>query len=154
MLKNPFMTDKDWENNWHPNFTRQENWGDPNKIYRELVIRLQTTRSMSGKPTRINCAFATTGHARNSKHYLGQAADIVIMGLPLSLQFFYAIRAGFRGIGVYPYWNTPGLHVDVRPLDDGHPIDMWFRDKNGLYESNMSTKTFTKIIRGDYDALK
>jgi len=34
----------------------------------------------------------------------------------------------FGAIGAYPYWNQPGLHIDMRE-DNVY----WYRDKKGKY---------------------
>ena len=152
-MNGDLMTAKDWESTWHPNFTIKEKWGDPMKVVKELVMRLQTMRSMCAKPVILHTVYATSGHLEHSQHYLGRAADLHIKGLPLSIQLYYAIRAGFHGIGVYPYWEHPGLHCDVRRLEDGYPNHMWLRNDKGLYHS-VDVSTYMKIIRGDYDNIK
>ena len=58
------------------------------------------------------------------------AADIVIKKLTLQEMFQLAAFCGFRGIGVYPFWNTPGIHVDTRPWEH---IATWMRNQKGTY---------------------
>jgi len=105
---------------------------------------------MCAEPVNLHTVYATSGHLANSQHYQGRAADLHIAHLPLSIQFYYAIRAGFRGIGVYPYWNSPGLHCDVRALKDGYPVAMWYRDIEGKYHT-VDEHIYIDIMRGKYD---
>jgi len=83
----------------------------------KIQLRIQVMRTETDKSIRINCAYDLEGHSRGSRHALGLAADIVIRGLSLQEQFEAAWKSGFRGIGVYPDWITPGIHVDVRQIE-------------------------------------
>lgn len=82
---------------------------------------------------RINAAYDVDGHSPASQHYLGKAADIVIFekgrdALPLYEQYELVRRHGlFPGIGVYPHWNTPGLHIDLGPRRQ------WWKPESGPY---------------------
>ncbi len=53
--------------------------------------------------------------------------------LPLLRQWFIAERWGWGGIGLYPFWNTPGLHLDDRPLARFERGARWWRDSQGNY---------------------
>lgn len=72
-------------------------------------------------------------------HGKGKALDIVIWDvetrkpLPLIQQFLIASRYMWTGIGVYPFWNTPGIHVDTRPMAVSGWKALWWRDKDGNY---------------------
>ena len=49
-------------------------------------------------------------------HGKGEAVDIHIKGISLLCAYALANESGlFGGIGVYPKWNNPGLHLDMRP---------------------------------------
>jgi len=76
--------------------------------------------------------YARSGHAKDSYHYKGMAADLMFPDTPLLEAFFAATRfMDFGGIGVYPYWAPdPGLHVDVRPA---RMRAYWWRDQEGRY---------------------
>ena len=55
------------------------------------------------------------------KHGEGIAIDLVFFkddpgDLPVMEQWAMALRFNWGGIGFYPYWNTPGLHVDMREV--------------------------------------
>jgi len=53
-------------------------------------------------------------HATNSLHYQGRAIDLHMEGLNLGQTARIAMRYFFGGVGLYPGWNHPGLHLDVR----------------------------------------
>ena len=47
-------------------------------------------------------------------------------------QLVFALRFDWGGVGFYPYWNAPGIHVDNR-TDGNHMREIWWRDKGGAY---------------------
>jgi len=53
-------------------------------------------------------------HSRGSCHYDGKAIDLHLEGMMLGHMARIAMRYFFGGIGLYPDWNTPGLHLDIR----------------------------------------
>lgn len=117
----------DWTKIKH--FSPNENWGNPDKVNPYLVIALDALRDSVGKPIIIHCAYSTDGHAKDSMHYNGKAVDIHIVGLNVVDQFLAAERIGlFNGIGVYPFWNSPGLHLDIRTQPG-----RWGRNAAGVY---------------------
>lgn len=113
----PLMTSTEWSDPGVSRFFKLgENWGDPYKLAVPLVSGLVLLREKAGNPIHIHCAFAESGHATNSMHYQGLAADLHIEGLSLPESVMMASKSGFTGIGCYPNWNTPGIHVDCRDL--------------------------------------
>ena len=121
------MDDLFWNKIKH--FTKNENWGDWHKVHPRLIIALDKLRELVGKPIVIHCAYAESGHKKNSQHYLGKAADIHIVGMNVVDQYLAAEKLGlFRGIGIYPYWNNKGLHVDIR-----NKPARWGRNAAGSY---------------------
>ena len=103
------------------NFTEKENWGVPEKMNPVLLLLLDKLRDKVGHVFRINCGYSAERHASKSQHYLGNAVDFVIVGVP----FVQASRllqdallelgvADEVGLGCYPFWNTPGFHIDIR----------------------------------------
>jgi hypothetical protein len=52
-------------------------------------------------------------HSDDSMHYKGRAIDGHFAGLPVRDQALFAMRY-FFGVGCYPDWNNPGIHVDDR----------------------------------------
>jgi len=121
------MTEEDWERITH--FRPSEKWGDWRKVAARLIYCLDLLRTAAGRPIIVHCAYETEGHTAGSYHYLGMAADIHIVGLHVVDQFLLASRLpDFGGIGAYPYWAAPGIHVDI-----GQPGRRWARDANGTY---------------------
>jgi hypothetical protein len=47
------------------------------------------------------------------------------------------------GIGIYPFWNNPGLHRDMR---SGFPL-RWIQDKAGIYHYNPTFEQIANIMR-------
>jgi len=105
------MTDEQWKSIKY--FSPRENWGDPKKVSYTLVKLLDDLRSYIGHPIYVLCG--TQGkHTKHSYHYVGKAADVYCDEIDL-LDFYLASeRFSFGGIGVYPNWAHPGLHLDVR----------------------------------------
>lgn len=73
------------------------------------------------------------------QHGWGKALDLVIKDaktkepLPLVRQFLIAIRyVGWTGVGIYPGWTVPGVHVDTRPKTRFGRRALWWR-KDGVY---------------------
>ena len=96
-----------------------------------LVWLIDEFRDAVGKPFKIHCSWASAGHAEKGYHPKGQALDGHFEGLSLKEQFFLALKFGaFKGIGLYPCWHNPGLHLDIRkePL-----AKIWWQDKAGKY---------------------
>jgi hypothetical protein len=114
-------------------FNPRENWGNPDEMEVALLIRLDHLRGLTGgHGIHINCAYATAGHAPNSYHYKGMAADGYIEDMSLLDQYLLSERVGFKGLGVYGrgVWNTPGLHWDIR---DTLYFSRWTRTASGAY---------------------
>jgi uncharacterized protein YcbK (DUF882 family) len=112
-------------------FTRDEAWGDPDKMDHLLLYTLDDLREYVKKPIHVHCGFESRG--TGGFHPLGLAVDLHIENASLWEQFEAAIRFPFRGIGVYPRWNSPGLHLDMRPLPSGSPRALWACVKPGVY---------------------
>jgi hypothetical protein len=143
------MLPSDWAKykNFPPD-SKIDNWGNPDKIEELLVFNLQELRNLIGLPIFINRAYDLNS-SENSQHRHGTAADCRCPRLSLFDFYTAASRLpAFRGIGVCPEWNTPGLHLDVRMLPaflapralwgwrDGKqvPLDLsCFRPKGGFW---------------------
>lgn len=96
-----------------------------------LIQTLQALRNYTGRPIHIHSGYRREG---GGFHPRGMAADIHIEGLGLVDQYLAAERfAEFGGIGVYPYWNNPGIHVDVRVGEVGLPAARWGSTSRGVY---------------------
>ncbi|OHD53938.1 MAG: hypothetical protein A2Y33_12265 [Spirochaetes bacterium GWF1_51_8] len=69
----------------------------------------------------IHCLWEKSGHTANSKHYTGIACDFHLTGCgflsayELVRQFLEEVNlADSTGWGLYPDWNYPGFHLDLR----------------------------------------
>jgi len=101
------------------------------KIKYSALKKVQKLRTLIGRPIFFN-SITEGKHVKNSAHYSGIAFDIRIGGkgaINWNKMFQYAVDAGFKGIGYYPFWNIPGFHVDDRPCG----FKCWKRLKNGKY---------------------
>lgn len=124
------MTDKDWEKIKY--FKREEFGPNADKMSAQLIYALDHLRHICNRPIRINSAYRAQDPG--STHSAGLAADIVISDLSLMDQYLVAEKTGlFSGIGLYPCWGKPGLHLDVRKLKKGELGKRWIRDKKGDY---------------------
>lgn len=99
-------------------FSAKDNWGDVSKVDSRLIYLLDEFRAFVGQPFIIHCAYERSGHTPNSQHYVGKAVDGHFKNLNWLDQYLMALKFGkFRGIGVYPDWNNPGLHLDIRDAE-------------------------------------
>jgi len=131
-MRGPYMIAEDWKRVRH--FTPDEAWGDRRRVHRNLVFLLDAFRAFIGRPVVIHNAYAQNGHTDESYHYRGMAVDLHVEGLSVFDQFIEATRFEFGGIGVYPFWNNPGLHLDIRPRSGAFaPEARWMRTKAGVY---------------------
>ncbi len=109
-----------------------EKWGDHNLIRVPLVYWLDKLRDIAGRPIVVYCGYEERDRGF---HPRGVAVDFHIKGMSLVDQFLLATKLPFNGVGVYPFWNRPGLHCDVRSLADDGIKDFWMRDKHGNYKN-------------------
>jgi uncharacterized protein YcbK (DUF882 family) len=113
-------------------FKASEFFGDADKMSPQLIFALDHLRAIVNRPIKINSAYRAEDPG--STHKSGLAVDIVISGLSLMDQYLVAEKTGlFAGIGLYPYWATPGLHLDVRKLKKGELGKRWIRDRKDNY---------------------
>ena len=88
-----------------------------------FLQRLDEFREFVGKPIIIHSDYRPNDRGQ---HGLGRAVDIHIVGMNIIDQFLCAEKSGlFSGIGVYPCWNNPGLHLDVRNLGENEYPARW-----------------------------
>ena len=104
-------------------FHRRENWGDPEKMNPNLMFMLDRFRRElpKGLWIKVHCGFDTMGHSENSQHYLGNAVDFHVVGchiLEAESHLHKFLKSNdlfdYVGLGIYPDWNNPGFHIDVR----------------------------------------
>ena len=99
-------------------FKTCENWGDYRKMNVRLIFWLDALRRSVGMPIVIHNGYEEDGHEDGSQHYQGKAVDLHIEGLTVEEQMWEAMSFPFTGMGMYPFWNNPGLHLDTRVFDD------------------------------------
>lgn len=111
-----------------PFFGPKENWGDLEKLnwmipWMCYQIRINMKSPEIDWPMVINCAYETKGHSENSYHYKGLAVDFHFNSpyVPLVNQYSCLEKTlidlkidKFVGFGVYPDWEFPGFHLDLR----------------------------------------
>lgn len=122
-------------------FTREEFGVDFPFMDPLLLRRLDDLRERVGVPIVIHPD--TGGHVADSQHPY-KAVDCHAVGLSLGDFWLAAERDPWlRGIGVYPYWTTPGLHLDTRTSD---LRARWWRDERGAYHP-LSRDTLDDLLR-------
>lgn len=102
-------------------FNKDENWGDPWRMNGLILLLIDVIREEM--EARFVVSFGNMGkHIPGSQHHPGNALD----GYFISNMSFYSqilklenILKGLQvenrvGLGLYPAWNTPGFHIDVR----------------------------------------
>jgi hypothetical protein len=105
-----------------------------------FVLELDRLRQDVGSAFVIhaNGGFAHSGHEENSLHYRGLAVDLHIRQAgserPRDIveQAVLAYKWSSFSIGIYPWWNCPGLHLDGRTAIGRENI-VWFKDQDGRY---------------------
>jgi uncharacterized protein YcbK (DUF882 family) len=107
-------------------FTEKEKWGDSSKMNPALLLLLDKLRHKIDKPFVIHCGYEKSGHSTASRHYSGDAVDFHIADVPFiesidkllkalhEIDFMGDVCAVYVGLGIYPNWNTPGFHLDLR----------------------------------------
>ena len=104
-------------------FSPSERWGNPKKVNGLLLLLLFAIRMLSKQFVGINCAWESAGHASNGQHPKGNAVDWHFSGSDIpfynQIELLETILKKLQvwdriGIGIYPAWNTPGFHLDVR----------------------------------------
>ena len=112
-------------------FFKPSEFSRPDNLDPLLIYSLDALREAAGRPIKINSDYRP---GDPGQHGLGKAVDIVIVGLHVVDQFLLAEKTRlFAGIGIYPFWNRPGIHVDVRTLKPHEPAARWARDASGVY---------------------
>ena len=97
-----------------------------------LVGALDAFREGVGAPVVLHDLIGS-GHEPNGQHPRGKASDLHVVGVSLIDAWLAAERFPvFRGIGLYPWWAHPGLHLDVR---DTPYRARWWRDHDGRYRA-------------------
>jgi uncharacterized protein YcbK (DUF882 family) len=121
------MTPKQWDRVKH--FDPTENWGDPSRMDHHLIAELDRLRAWLHRPIVIHCGY----EPRDGKgqHPLGKAVDCHAEGLHPMEFCIAASRFDFGGIGVYLWWDHPGLHLDTRSRGKRKMRALWGSVKAG-----------------------
>ena len=118
----------DWEK---VRYFKRSEFQHADKLDPLLIYSLDALRHAAGKSIKINSDYRD---GDPGQHGQGKAADIVISGLSVVDQFLLAEKTRlFSGIGIYPFWNMPGIHVDIRELRPHEQGARWARDAAGIY---------------------
>lgn len=97
---------------WKLKYFKPSEFKYPEKMSDELLIYLDKLREVVDNPIIIHSDYRPND---KGQHGLGLAVDIHIKNMHVIDQFLCAEKTGlFKGIGVYPTWNNPGLHLDIR----------------------------------------
>jgi len=80
------------------------------KMDSDFLNILDAFREYVGKPIILHSDW----RSNSDRHITGKAVDMHIVGMNCLDQLLIAERFGrFKGIGIYPCWNNPGLHIDI-----------------------------------------
>lgn len=109
----------------------QAEFGAWEKLDSRLIYALDEFRETIRSPIHIHTAYRERSDFADSQHPHGRAVDVCAKGLPL-LDFWLAAERHpvFTGIGLYPFWSHPGLHLDIRLA---LVRARWWRDMQGRY---------------------
>ena len=112
-------------------FFKPSEFKHPEKMEPLLIYSLDKLRKQAGSPIIVNSDYR---EGDSGQHGQGKAVDIVISGMSVVDQFLLAEKSRmFSGIGIYPFWNRPGLHLDIRELPLGEPAARWAQNAAGIY---------------------
>jgi len=96
-----------------------------------LIFTIQQMRTYIKRKINVHSGFREGDPKWHGKK---KAADIDIEGMNVIDQYLLAERFDkFNGIGVYPSWNRPGIHVDVRPHSKLSVDSRWGCFEVGVY---------------------
>jgi len=134
------MPQEDWE--WEEYFHWSE-FDDPESDEENSGLNMQPDFMSKIMDLRVSCrsriivhgpqrgGFSCGGHAPNSAHYLGLAADIHFPDINYDSASNFIRKIGFQGVGFYEHWKPiPGFHIDMAVRRS-----RWCRTVNGLYVS-------------------
>lgn len=101
---------------------------------RIFIYTLQAMRDYVGRKVIVHCGYELRESGYHPKKC---AADLHIEGLHVVDQYLVASRFdNFVGIGLYLWWNSPGLHIDRRPKRNKFiPGARWLSVEKGKYLS-------------------
>lgn len=124
------MTNEDWGK---LKFFDAFEFETPEEMEQEVVFLLDAIRAVAGAPFRVHESFSLTGHETNSLHKIGGAIDGHFEGLGVIEQYLLCEQFRPAGLGFYPFWSPPGIHIDSRSLMPYQKAARWWRDAGGIY---------------------
>lgn len=153
MFRSVKMREELWGSLNH--FTPDENWGDWQRMCWPLLTTLDDMRQYAGIPLIIlrgweprpkfsyhnidGVSMAVDGYFKTEK------------GTPLNVVDQYIIASRFdrfNGIGVYPHWDHPGLHLDIRVKEKRFDFDArWMGVLNDKGEQIYLPLTWENLLR-------
>ena len=135
------MTPALWDVTDH--FNWDEDWGDPYKIRVHLIYYLDAFRkAIHPNKLLVHCGWEIRD---SGYHPSGCAVDLHCPTIPYNDLAYLAMQYPFWGIGLYPFWNNPGLHLDVRPLGLDCKRELWWRDEKGKYHNINNLDDFIMV---------
>ena len=112
-------------------FFKPSEFVSPELISPELIYALYALRVKVGRPFIVHSSYRGGDEGTHGK---GLAVDGHFEDVSLVDQFLAAEKSLlFGGIGLYPYWNRPGLHLDVRATTKEKGGARWGRNAAGVY---------------------
>ena len=121
-------------------FKEEEFNGWYDQLHPELKIALDKLRELIKRPIFISQAEGAVGRKDDSNSYHNINKHGYVMAVDIfptyvktkdDCTFIYdkAVEAGFKGIGLYPFWRQGiGFHVDIRKRDR---VSRWSLIKGG-----------------------
>lgn len=120
----------------------------------ELVRVMDIVREASQCKVHIHRVYDPSAILSTSRHRMEPCDAIdfhlepITPSAPHTLfhQFLFLTRLdGVKGIGIYPHWDNPGFHIDLRP---SLLSVYWIRNKDGLYLPVTDKSIKEEVLRG------
>lgn len=122
------MTNLDW---CDIKYFKPSEFKEPNKMNKFFVFRLDKLRDFIGKPIVIHSDYREGDIGYHGK---GEAVDFHVKELNIVDAYLLIEKSGlFNGIGIYPNWNNPGFHVDMR--SEPARWGSWSKRQPNVYEA-------------------
>jgi|GEM_PF-6008217 len=136
------ISEDEWVNRWpQVRLDQFKNIGQMETAQMNALNSLcHDTNQKYGWTHRINSDFRPGDPGEHGK---GEATDIVFFlnklgDVPILEQFKFTCESNlFRRVGFYPFWNAPGLHVDIK-----NQTLYWYRDKAEIYHYKTDWREF------------
>jgi len=139
------MTDAEWQTiQFFKPYGSFDNFGEPLRMDYRLVSLLDIFRYVIGLKIKVHGAYED-GHSPTGYHKrngVGMAIDFHIIADPYPVATWHKLDTMWwmGGLGIYPFWNNPGYHIDVGPAGR-----RWYGDKNGKgYKVNDGNKLWIR----------